>query len=98
VVALRPAQDRPALVATTAHIGMGVLDVTEQEWDEAKGRLTLGLSPAGRRTRSIYVADGGRRVERALLDGTEVAVAVGGGCARVEVEADAAATLQLDFA
>jgi hypothetical protein len=54
VVAARPASSTRGLLGTSAHIGMGVLDVSREECE--LGILKLTLEPVGRRHRRVYVA------------------------------------------
>jgi len=98
VVALRRAGDTPAVVGTTAHIGMGALDITTQVYDTASSALRIGLGPAGMRERRIYVACGGLRPVAARLDGREIAVRDARAACVVEVAIDEAATLEISFA
>jgi alpha-galactosidase len=97
VVALRPATDRPAVVGTTAHIGVGALDITTQSYDAGSGTLRIGLAVAGTRSRRIYIAHVGRTVLSAALDGADVPVTVTGAVCRVEVTVNAPCTLEVRF-
>ncbi len=58
LIALRPADGRPRVIATTAHIGMGVLDVTAQTYDATTNELRLTLAPVGKRHRRVYLGGG----------------------------------------
>jgi alpha-galactosidase len=95
LVAMRPADGRPRLVATTAHAGLGVLDVTAQSYDPAGKELRLALGPAGRRRRSIVVAGGAPA--SATLDGRPVEIARSGAAHVIEVAIDASADLVIIF-
>jgi alpha-galactosidase len=99
VVALRPAAgDAPMLVASTAHIGMGIADITGQAYNATSDTLAVQLSPAGRRIRRVYFVTGGGKVMSAALDGAAVAVQEGSGASFVEVAVDAPAKLEVRFA
>ncbi len=97
VVVLRPAGDTPAVVGTTAHIGMGALDITSQAYDAASCTLRVGLGPAGTRERRIHVACVGLRPVAARLDGREIAVRDAGAACVVDVAIDEAAMLEISF-
>jgi alpha-galactosidase len=98
LVALRPVVDAPQVVGTTAHVGIGVLDISDQQWDERAGTLSLELTPAGRRRRSIVIADGGLVAQDATLDGMAVAIDVRQGHVRVGCEVDGESRLVVRFA
>jgi alpha-galactosidase len=96
LVALRPADGRPRLVAATAHLGLGVLDVQGQWWVTDAAELTLQLGPAGRRRRRIYVAGG--LASDASLDGRPTPIEqVAESLAIAEVEVDASVRLVIRF-
>ncbi|MEX2225325.1 MAG: glycoside hydrolase family 36 protein [Dehalococcoidia bacterium] len=97
VVALRPAGDQPQLIATTGHIGMGVLDITGQAWDEEGRRLVLDIAPVGRRSRVVYVSGGGLAVLSAMLDGAPIRFEPRPDHVRIEAAIDAAARLVVTF-
>ena len=95
LVALRPADGRPRLVGTTAHVGLGVLDVTAQSYDPTAHELRLALDPAGRRRRRIYVA-GGTPIA-ATAAGRTVDLQPVGSASAIEVEIDAPTELVITF-
>jgi alpha-galactosidase len=95
VVALRPANDAPALVATNAHIGMGALDVVHA--GQERDTLVLRLEPAGRRRRKLFVATGGRRVARVTVDGLEAAFEAARGLCTVSLTVDGTTEVRLEF-
>ena len=95
LIALRPADGSPRLIATTAHVGLGVLDVTAQSLAPASRELRLTLGPAGRRRRRVYVA-GGEPVS-ATLDGDPASVVRTGGAFYVEADVDAPIDLVIIF-
>lgn len=97
MLALRPVLGRPQLVGTTAHIGMGVLDISDQSWDAKLRRLTLRVMPAGRRQRAIVVATNSLTLAEVTLDGTSVAFESRSSDVRVDVALDEAATLAMSF-
>ncbi len=97
VVALAPAAGEPALVATTAHIGMGVLDAASSAWDAAGGRLRITLAPVGRARRRVFFATGGREPVAARLDGERVEWAGSGAVRGVDVTVERDAVLEVDF-
>jgi hypothetical protein len=43
VLAVRPALDRPQLISTSRHITQGIVDIVEENWDDA-GRILSGKS------------------------------------------------------
>ncbi len=97
LVALRPATSAPAVVGTTAHIGAGVLDITSQKFDAASSTLRIGLGPAGKRIRRVYVACAGRDPLGAEFDGSNVAFTCNGDACIVEVAVDQPAQLAIAF-
>jgi hypothetical protein len=98
VVSLRPADgSAPCVVGSTAHIGGGVLDITDQTWDEAAGVLSVQLAPAGRRKRRIYVATSGRGVLSATLDGVPGTIVGAGAACFVDATVDAPTRLEIGF-
>lgn len=97
VVALRPAGDIPAVVGTTAHIGMGALDITSQTFDPTAGRLRVGLGVAGKRVRRVYFAHQSRSVAGASLDGVETPLVTRDSLSFVEISVDAPGVLEMTF-
>jgi hypothetical protein len=97
VVALRQASDEPCVVGTTAHIGMGTLDITAPSFDAENGVLTVALTPAGRPVRRIYFASGEREPLAATLDGIPVEIERAGAANRIEVSVSKAARLEIQF-
>jgi len=95
LIALRPADGRPRLVGTTAHVGLGVLDVTAQTFSAASRELRLTLDLAGRRRRRIYLAGG--EPHAATLDGRAVIIARSSGAACVDVDVDAPSELVITY-
>jgi alpha-galactosidase len=93
VVCLRRAFSGPRLVGTTAHVGMGFLDVYEEARDA--NRLVLKLRPIGRRRRAIYVAGG--NVLSAAWNGAPARTRFGGQAAAIEVDADRESELVITF-
>jgi alpha-galactosidase len=88
VVALRPADARPRVVGTTAHIGCGALDVTSQRWDDDTGTLTVALAPDGRRRRRIVIWTGGSAAA-AEAGGAQISVEGQGVTRSVTIDVDA---------
>ncbi len=97
LLALRPAGDTPAVVGTTAHIGAGVLDITSQQFNSETATLRLGLGPAGKRVRRVFIDCGGRTPVRAEIDGRECEVSRDGDVCIVEVAVDGTAVLAVGF-
>ncbi len=97
VVALRRDTGVPCVVGTTAHIGIGILDITDEVYDAAAGTLRVSLAPVGRRARGVYVATGGLAPRGATLDGRAVDVRADDGVCSVDVEVDAPSELAIRF-
>ncbi len=97
VVSLRPVSGKPSLAGTTAHIGMGTLDIMAQEFDAETRVLRLGVGPAGRRRRRIFIAREGLRGAAASIAGRAIEVTEAGAACVVDVEVDAAAVLEIRF-
>jgi alpha-galactosidase len=97
VVAVTPATGRPLVLATTAHIGMGAIDISDESYDEAGRVLAATLLPVGRRRRAVFVDPAGLDVVRAAFDGREVELEPAGGCLRLEVEISAPARVEIRF-
>ena len=98
LVALRPVAGEPAVLGTTAHIGAGVVDITSQEFDAASSMLRLGVGPAGKRERRVFVACASREPLGAQLDGDAIAFTRDGDACIVEVTVDEPASLAIAFA
>jgi alpha-galactosidase len=84
LLALRRDVGRPQLVATNAHIGCGVLDISSETYDPELSRLTLGVEARGRAARSIFVA-GEMADASATLDGEAVACDRNDGLWRIDL-------------
>lgn len=98
IVALRRDRGEPCVVGTNAHIGMGALDVTSQAYDAAARVLRVGLAPAGRRRRRVFIAAiGGLSPVEASLGRERVAIRPAGAAWSVDVEVDGRAELQVRF-
>ncbi|MBF6600102.1 MAG: alpha-galactosidase [Dehalococcoidia bacterium] len=97
VVALSPPGDVPSLVATTAHIGMGTLDVASSAYDETAGVLRLRLLPAGRARRRVYVACAGRRPRDVRADGRELALTGDAEVCCVDITVDQETLMEVRF-
>jgi hypothetical protein len=69
VLSLRPADDAPGLVGSTAHIGSGWLDITSV--GRSSDTLTIEVAPVGRRVRRLVVATAGRRVQSVTAGGAD---------------------------
>lgn len=92
VLSLRPAREGLQLVGSTAHIGSGILDITDIV--QAGASLRIAVSPAGRRVRRLYFAGG--RPARATLDGERIAIGdAPGGATFVQVTVDDAAVVEV---
>lgn len=96
-LALRPAGRLPRVVGTTAHIGMGALDIGSQDWDAASRTLRLGVTAAGRARRRVYVAGGGLRATHARFASADVPLTVEGDAAVAELVVDIDASLEITF-
>jgi alpha-galactosidase len=97
VVALRRDTGAPCVVGTTAHIGMGWLDITYEAYDAESRTLRLAVAPAGRRARRVYVATGGLAVRGATIDGRAAEVRTEGGGCSVGMEIDAPCEVTITF-
>ena len=97
LVALRRDTGAPCVVGTTAHIGMGLLDITHEAYDSAMRTLRLMVAPAGRRARRIYVATTGLTVGAATIDGHTAEVRTVGGACSVGMEIDAPCEVTITF-
>jgi hypothetical protein len=95
LIALRPADGSPRLVGTTAHLGVGVLDVSSQSFDVSARTLRLSLESAGRRKRRIFVS--GPEPVEAYADGELLEVARAGVGWAVEVAVDGPTDLVITF-
>ncbi|HET6614383.1 MAG TPA: hypothetical protein VFH62_00730, partial [Dehalococcoidia bacterium] len=98
VLALRSAREEPQFVATTAHIGMGMLDISNVRWDAEERTLTLDLAPAGRRQRTIVLAANAMQARAAQLDTRRVDLTQAADEIRIDVTVDAPARLDVEFA
>jgi alpha-galactosidase len=96
VVALRPAGDRPALVGTNAHIGMGALDVTSVEGEA--DALTIAVAPPGQRQRRLFVATAGRVPRRIAGEGADTGFEQARGICAVALAVDHPASIRVEFA
>jgi alpha-galactosidase len=94
VVALRPQTEGPELVGTTAHIGMGMLDITGACWNDSP--LVAQVTPAGRRRRRVYF-DAAGQTASAEFGGRSLAVHRAGRAYYVELDVDGASELALTF-
>jgi hypothetical protein len=56
VVALRPARDYPQLVGTSLHVGIGAVEIQEEEFDPVNGRLRLLLALRGERQGTLTIS------------------------------------------
>ncbi len=97
LVILRPQRDTPWLVASTAHVSGGALDVSSIAYDAAARALRLALAPVGRRTRRVFFSTGGMDPIRAELDGAEAPIDGGGEVRGIEAAVGAPATLEVVF-
>ncbi len=96
-VALRPDRTTPLVVGTTAHIGIGALDMTSEAFDAAASILRVGLAPAGKRAQRLFVDHRGWAPVPAAVAGAEAAVVRHDGWSTFEVSVDAAETLEIRF-
>ncbi len=98
VVSLRPADlHHPALLATTAHIGMGALDVADANWSASSSTLRLDLDAVGRARRRIFFATAGR-TPSARLGAATLQVHRQDDVAWVDASIDSPTTLDITFA
>jgi alpha-galactosidase len=95
LVSLRPASGAPELVGTTAHIGMGILDVTGVR--RVDDGLDVDLAAVGKPRRRLYFAAADGTVPEAEYEGAPAAVESSKGLARVELAVEQAATLRVRF-
>ncbi len=77
LLALTPAADRPTVIGTTLHVGMGALEVSAVRSGDA-GALSLHLRLPGRHRGAVWIAvpgePGSRRVEVDLAESLTVSV------------------------
>ncbi len=97
VVALRPDDETPRIVGTTAHIGVGALDVTHSEYDDATLTLRMGIGAAGRRERRVFASTAGLAVVEARFAGSALPVIERSGHVYVELLVEAAGELVVRF-
>ena len=97
MLALRRAGDRPCVIATTAHIGMGLIDITSEAWDAASRTLRVGIGAAGRRRRSIAIDSAGASCGSATVAGRAVPVRMHDGVVAVTVDVDQPVELAVKF-
>lgn len=97
LVAVRPATHNPKLIATDAHIGMGVLDVTGQSYNQRTRELTLDLAPVGKHQRRLWVAGGTVTAARANTGATLAFAPAGGGSTVIKVDASAPTSVCITF-
>jgi hypothetical protein len=90
-------REEPALLATTAHIGMGVVDVRSSVFDAEREVLQVGLVPAGRARRRVFVACGGRTPVSASLDGDPIEMQGAGDVRYIDITVAAEAVLEVSF-
>jgi hypothetical protein len=95
VLALRPATGVPGLVATTAHIGMGALDVTAVQ--HAQSTMSISVAAAGRRSRKLVVATAGREVARVTVGDRETSFQEGHGLCTVAFAVDGPEAVLVEF-
>lgn len=96
LLALRPAAAEPCVLATDAHIGAGMIDITSETFDD--GMLVAGIADVGRMRRSVWVWGGRQSVRGARLDGDAVAVAAGGeGVWRIDLDVSRPGELAVQF-
>jgi len=99
VVALAPAEDAESrAIASTAHIGMGALDIASSSFDAASVTLSVALRPLGRARRRVFFTAGSREPAAAQFGGTAVAVAGTGPVCWVDITVEREATLEVRFA
>jgi len=95
VIALRPVGDAPALVGSTAHIGAGVLDITNCHWENS--RLAIAAATPGRRERKIAIATMGRVPAGVFVNGAEAAFEHARGVCTVALAVDAPCEIVIEF-
>jgi alpha-galactosidase len=96
VIALAPATDMPMLVATTAHIGMGTLDVLESGFDRRTGILRARLAPVGRAQRRIVLSHAGS-LEAASVDGDPCDVHAAGDLSYIDITVGRECVLEVTY-
>jgi hypothetical protein len=94
-LALRPERGTPQVVGTTAHLGAGWLDITNQSWEAP--RLTLHVSAAGIRGRTVTIASSGHTIDHVRIDGRETASAAREGWCSIPLVVDAPCRLDVSF-
>lgn len=96
VVALARAADTPALVATTAHIGMGALDVLESGFDSDTGVLRARIAPVGRARRRIFLSHADS-LHVASLDGRSCNLRVVGDTCYIDITVEQECVLEATY-
>jgi alpha-galactosidase len=96
LLALRPVTMAPCVLATDAHVGAGLVDITGERRED--GALVAEIAPVGRRKRSAWVYGGDRRANEARFGDRRVDMtAVGDGVWRIDLEVDAGGELRVQF-
>ncbi|MEX2246032.1 MAG: glycoside hydrolase family 36 protein [Dehalococcoidia bacterium] len=95
LVALRPVVGRPQVVGTTAHIGCGALDISDESW-EASG-LTLRVEAFGQGERTVVVACDGFELREARFAGEVVRAEQRAGIVSVRLYVEEAGELRFTF-
>jgi hypothetical protein len=95
VVALRPADDAPTLVGSTAHIGCGWLDITSLQ--RADDTLRIDVALAGARARRLVIATAGSGVRSVTVDGAETAFEMGRDTCVIPLVVDDPAVVEVRF-
>lgn len=98
LLVLRHDKTHPQLVATDAHLGAGVIDITDQQFDAPLGRLTLRLAPHGRQHRRILVSTGASNLVSVRCDGRDVAWRmIADALCEISVDIQSEAVLEIAF-
>ncbi|HEY7802226.1 MAG TPA: glycoside hydrolase family 36 protein [Dehalococcoidia bacterium] len=97
VVALTPVRETPALLATTAHIGMGALDVASEVYDAASRVLRFELLPLGRARRRVFFTIAARRLHAVSADGHALECAGVGDVRYIDITVNAPTRVEVTF-
>jgi alpha-galactosidase len=97
IVSLRRVRGEPCVVGSTAHVGMGAVDMTAQTWDAATSTLRIDVSPTGRAARRLWVATTGLRLRGVEADGASLPFNLLEGAADVRLDVHRATSLRFRF-
>ncbi len=97
VVALTLSSGTPSLLATTAHMGMGAMDIASSAYDEASRVLRFGLLPPGRARRRVFFSTDGLPVHEVTTGGQAVEAAGAGEVLYIDITVDSETLVEVAF-